>query len=155
MPLLAASGIMADATGTEIATILATFNREGVREEEQPTALDLTHKVAEALTWIRSSAADCQRTAATTVADNYWATNTVWPGIVAQWLSGAGLAQIAADWDLFEGNVQRGLLKIANLLEEWGAIATLRADLPMLEKLAALRFLRDDIVVDSIYLRMN
>jgi hypothetical protein len=157
MPLLAASGVMDAATGEEIATILATFNREGVREEEQPTLadLDLTPAVSTALSWIRTRAADCQRSATTTVADNYWATNTVWPGIVAQWLGGAGLAQISADWDLFEGNVQRGLLKIANLLEEWGAIATLRADLPMLEKLASLRFLRDDIVVDSLYLRMN
>jgi superfamily II RNA helicase len=138
MPLLAASGVMTDATGEEIATILSTFNREGVREEEQPTLadLDLTPAVTSALTWIRTRAADCQRTATTTVADNYWTTNTVWPGIVAQWLGGAGLAQIAADWDLFEGNVQRGLLKIANLLEEWGAIATLRTDLATLEKLA-------------------
>jgi hypothetical protein len=157
MPLLAASGVMDAATGEEIATILATFNREGVREEEQPTLadLDLTPTVSTALSWIRTRAADCQREATTTVADDYWRTNTVWPGIVAQWLGGAGLAQIAADWDLFEGNVQRGLLKIANLLEEWGAIATLRTDLATLEKLAGLRFLRDDIVVDSIYLRMN
>lgn len=157
MPLLAASGVMDSATGEEIATILATFNREGVREEEQPALadLDLSPTVAATLTWIRSRAADCQREAGTTVADDYWSTNTVWPGIVAQWIGGAGLAQIAADWGIFEGNVQRGLLKIANLLEEWGAIATLRCDLATLEKLAALRFLRDDIVVDSIYLRMK
>jgi hypothetical protein len=55
---------------------------------------------------------------------------------------------------LFEGNVQRGLLRVANLLEEWGSVATLRQDLATLEKLSSLRFLRDEVIVDSLYLRL-
>jgi hypothetical protein len=45
---------------------------------------------------------------------------------------------------------------VANVLEEWSAIATLRRDLPMLEKMATVRLVagREDIVVDSLYLRI-
>jgi hypothetical protein len=49
---------------------------------------------------------------------------------------------------------QRGLLRVASLLEEWGAIATLRSDVDTLEKLSGLRLLRDEVIVDSLYLRL-
>jgi hypothetical protein len=65
-----------------------------------------------------------------------------------------GVSEIARDFGIFEGNVQRGLLRVANLLEEWAAIATLRSDLATLEKLNNLNFLRSEIVVDSLYLRI-
>jgi hypothetical protein len=73
---------------------------------------------------------------------------------VAQWLAGDSISQIASAFGMFEGNIQRALLRIANILEEWAAIATVRRDLATLEALASLRFLRDEIVIDSIYLRM-
>jgi hypothetical protein len=74
--------------------------------------------------------------------------------VAARWIAGYGLTQIATEFGLFEGNVQRGLMRIVNLLEEWGAIATLRSDLATLEGLRALKFMRDEIIVDSLYLRL-
>jgi hypothetical protein len=86
--------------------------------------------------------------------ESYWRLSALWVNVASMWLSGAGLTAIATTVGLFEGNVQRGLLQIANLLEEWASIATLRNDLAALEKLRTIHFLRDELIVDSLYLRL-
>jgi superfamily II RNA helicase len=141
----------------DIPCVLATFLREGSDPEDAPeldlsaaarTAIKMVAKQAES--WFSFDGIHGPRSP-----DSMWRLSRLWPAIAAQWMAGASVAEIAATWSLMEGNVQRGLLKVANLLEEWGALATVRRDLATLEKLANLRFLRDDIVVDSIYLRLN
>jgi hypothetical protein len=96
-----------------------------------------------------------------------------WLGVGTSDASGAGLTEIAAEFGLFEGNVQRGLLRVANILEEWATVCELRRDLAGLEKIrgfrcgqetatlvthpervGGFRFLRDEIVTDSLYLRL-
>ena len=64
------------------------------------------------------------------------------------------LSKIAADFGMFEGNIQRALMRVANLLEEWKSIATIRNDLATLESLSKLVFLRGEVVSDSLYLRL-
>ena len=86
---------------------------------------------------------------------DFWQLSALWGCVVARWVAGAGLTEIASEFELFEGNIQRGLLRVANLLEEWAAICELRADLEGLERVRGLRFLRDEIVVDSLYLRLH
>jgi superfamily II RNA helicase len=156
MSVLAESGKLTDANATDIAIVLAAFSREAAGpEEEQPCVadLDISPNARAALEWL-GDAADRLSREDTTSPTGYWALNSTWPAIVARWLEGAPLATLATEFGLFEGNIQRGLLKVANLLEEWGAVATIRTDLPTLEELTTSRFLRDDIIVDSIYLRM-
>jgi hypothetical protein len=48
--------------------------------------------------------------------------------------AGADLTQIATEFELFEGNVQRGLMRIANILEKWASLYEIRSDLEGLEK---------------------
>jgi hypothetical protein len=86
--------------------------------------------------------------------EDFWRLSAPWVVIVARWLAGAGLSEIAAEFGIYEGNVQRGLLRVANILEEWAVVCELRRDLEGLEKIRAFRFLRDEIVVDSLYLRL-
>jgi len=158
MPLLAASGHTDDLSGEEIVCVLAGFLREGSKEDAPSIqSADLSHAATDALYWIDDQARACQQTEDRYKAYSpaeFWTLSPLWVCIVSRWLAGAGLSQIATEFGLFDGNVQRGLLRVANLLEEWGAIATLRKDLATLEKLASLRFLRDDIIVDSLYLRL-
>jgi superfamily II RNA helicase len=160
MALFATSGLLTPPTATaaDIAIVLAAFSREAAGpEEEQPSLADLEVSPAAraALEWLGATADRLSREDTTAVAD-YWSLNTMWPAIVARWLDGAPVATLAAEFGLFEGNIQRGLLKIANLLDEWSAVATIRTDLPTLEAMSAFQLLagRDDIVVDSIYLRL-
>jgi superfamily II RNA helicase len=162
MALLAESTLLtpqtSNATATDIAIVLAAFSREAAGpEEEQPCVADLevTPVARAALEWLGATADRLARED-TTAPTRYWSLNTMWPAIVARWLDGAAVATLATEFGLFEGNILRGLLKIANLLDEWSAVATIRTDLSTLEALSAFQLLagRDDIVVDSIYLRL-
>jgi superfamily II RNA helicase len=160
VPVLADSGRTADLTGEEIACVLAGFLREGGGREEDAPAIDdcgLRDHVVAVLDWVdgvaRTMRTDEDRLRIFSPLD-FWALSSLWVAIVAQWIAGAGLSEIAATFDMFEGNVQRGLLRVANLLEEWAAVAELRKDLATLEKIRGLRFLRDEVIVDSLYLRL-
>ncbi len=161
MPQLAASGVMDPVPAAEIPCVLATFLREGgEKEEEEAVAFSengLAPETVAALHWCEKAAGDAvdvERRERAIGPTGFWNLSRNWVSIVAAWTSGLSVAEIARDFGLFEGNVQRGLLRVANLLEEWAAIATLRSDLATLEKLNSLNFLRSEIVVDSLYLRM-
>ena len=156
MPMLAASGILKEATAAEIACVLAAFLQEGVKDDE-PTGCSSGATDPEALHWIRTQADICQKTEdrnRVLSPAGFWRLSTQWPLIVARYLEGWALPQIAAEFGLFEGNIQRGILRIANLLDEWTALATLSQNLEMVEKMGALKFLNEEIVVDSLYLRL-
>jgi superfamily II RNA helicase len=152
MPLLADAECMKPLTGEEIAVVLATFLTDGIDSSDSTEASDVLNGVTSA--WIQQTCKDCMALSASETPPEYWKLSHVWPVVVQRWLSGATVTEIAAEFGLFEGNVFRGLLRVANLLEEWSAIATLRKDLPTLEKLATLNFLRGEIVPDSLYLRL-
>lgn len=84
----------------------------------------------------------------------FWSLSRDWPIVVTLWQAGNSIPAIATLTGIMEGNIQRSLLRVANLLEEWRAIATLRSDLPTLEALSSLTFLRGELVCDSLYLRL-
>ena len=86
----------------------------------------------------------------------YWDITTQWVEPVSRWLAGDHVAAICADAGIFEGNFTRGILKIANLLDEWEALATYCQHTGEIEKIAAVRplLVRDVVVPDSIYLRI-
>ena len=54
----------------------------------------------------------------------------------------------------YEANFTKVILKASNLVEELTAIATLRTDVELLEKLKDVRLVRDIVVPDSLYLRL-
>ena len=153
MPLLAAGGAVAELTAEEIACVVAGFLREG---GDQSTLSDsgLRPEALAALYWIDRQVGLCMRTETVESPVGFWNLSTMWVCIAARWLAGSGLTQIAEEFDLFEGNVQRGLMRIANLLEEWASLCEIRRDLEGLEKVKGLRFLRDELIVDSLYLRL-
>jgi hypothetical protein len=160
MSLLADSGRAADIPADELACVLAAFLQEGGGSADSApplSAADLGKTAEKTLHWLDACSIDCQRdedAAGLFAPNSYWSLSSLWVCVASRWICGAGLSEIASEFGLFEGNVQRGLLRIANLLEEWGAVATIRTDLAMLEKLRSLKFLRDDVIVDSLYLRL-
>ena len=159
MPLLATSGRCKDLSGDEIACLLAGFLREGGGQEEGSSIFDvgLRTEVTDILMWIDATARGFEKEEDRLKyfsPTGFWDLSPLWVCVTARWIAGVGLTQLAAEFEMFEGNIQRGLMRIANLLEEWGSLATLRRDLVTLEKLGSLRFLRDEIVVDSLYLRL-
>jgi hypothetical protein len=145
-------------TAEESACVLAAFLREGGSTSEvRLSDSTLSRSALDVLRWIDAKAGELETDeggAGVIAPTGFWSLSALWVCITERWLAGDSLTRIAADFDLFEGNIQRGLMRIGNLLEEWAAIAELRRDLGTLEKIRGLRFLRDEIVVDSLYLRL-
>lgn len=161
MPLLAVSGKADVLTPAELPCILAAFIREGGsgKPGEDPTLDDagLRPEALSVLTWLDAQTQACQADEDRTRVlspPGFWELSALWVCVVSRYVAGAGLAEIAATFGIFEGNVQRGLLKVANLLEEWATLCELRRDLAGLERVRGFTMLRDDVVVDSLYLRL-
>ena len=155
MPLLAVEGRLADLTAEEIACVLAGFLREGGKDVEVTLETSGVRREAlDALYWINDRALSLQRSEREPSPESFWNLSALWVCVTARYVAGCTVTQIAEEFGLFEGNVQRGLMRVANLLEEWSAICEIRRDLAGLEKVRALCFLRDDIIVDSLYLRL-
>jgi hypothetical protein len=66
------------------------------------------------------------------------------------------ISALCADYGIFEGNFVRSVLKVANVLDELCALATLESDTKLLETLegARTRLVRDVVVPDSLYLHL-
>ena len=146
---------------TELLTILAIFLGDSPRDEPVPISqLSVKGSVREELGRIAEDArVGYQRERAHGLPDDlpFWTLTTEWVEPVAAWVSGGTLLPaVAADFGLFEGNLQRALMKLMGLVEEFRAMATLRADIGWLAVLegAQMVVLRDVVVAESLYLRI-
>ncbi len=154
-------GVFGDLSGADVVSVLALFMADGERREEDPTIADI--HVDNAVRWACETldrAAEEWRLAESAAGllspAGYWSTAPMWVEVAARWLAGEAAATICADFGLYEGNFIRGILKLSNLVEEMIALATLRNDVGMLERLHAVggTLVRDIVVPDSLYLRL-
>jgi len=158
-PLLV--NVLQKVPATELPIVMAAMLTEGQTSDNvEPPALGshgLSEHTMEALWWLSGKAEEClaaEEVAGITSAANFWKLSLLWVAVVARWQSGMSVPAIATEFGLFEGNVLRGLLRVSNMLEELAAVAQLRKDLDLLERLRSFVFLRGEIVTDSIYLRL-
>lgn len=87
----------------------------------------------------------------------FWSLATLWTEIGTDWVLGTlSAAEIAQKYEIYEGNLMRGLHKLANLVNEWISMATYKADVDMLETLKDAQniLLRDIAQPESLYLRL-
>lgn len=86
----------------------------------------------------------------------FWSLATLWVQIATDWLAGAAAGALVIKYGIYEGNLMRGLHKLANLVNEWISLATFTADVDALEKIkdAPQKILRDIAVPESLYLRL-
>jgi hypothetical protein len=88
--------------------------------------------------------------------EQVWATTLQWTEPLYWWLTEeVHISTVCAEYGLFEGNFVRGLLKLANILDEWLSLATYCEHADQIEKVTVLRSLlvRDLAVPDSLYLK--
>jgi superfamily II RNA helicase len=87
---------------------------------------------------------------------NYWLLTTTWVEPIWRWIHGEHASVICNEYGLFEGNFVRSVLRVANMVDEWIAVATFVEDIALLEKLQSVRQLlvRDFLVPDSLYLHL-
>lgn len=88
----------------------------------------------------------------------YWSLSTEWVEPIAQWISNPDmiLPRLAADFGLFEGNIQRALMKLMGLVEEFRSLCELSGEVRWLRALEGAQemILRGVVVAESLYLRL-
>ena len=157
-PLLAESNYLKDLSPAEAACVLAAFMKEGKESEELSLAdTKLSKDAIDVLYWLDDTKIACrldEDKAGVMAPAGFWSLSTLWPCVASRWLAGHGLSEIAAEFGLFEGNVQRGLLRLSNIVDEWKAVAEIRGDLETLEAFQGLQITREELITDSLYLRL-
>lgn len=166
-PLLIArlyeSELLKDASAEEIVGVLGCFitEKEALDKSTHPNALPATisARVKSTLltidTWTQTGLA-IEAKYGLDSPPEFWSLSTLWVEIGTEWYNGAEAAELAARYEIYEGNLMRGLLKLANLLNEWINMATVKANVDMLSRLreAPSRLLRDIAQPESLYLRL-
>jgi superfamily II RNA helicase len=154
-------GTATELLAEEVVTVLAVFLGEGEKQQTPVDALQVPDAVKDCLWAIDSEARRCQEVEVACGAprppkDGYWQLNASWVEPIWRWLQGTEVADLCTDYELYEGNLMRMLLKLVNVLEEWRSLATLATDTLMLQKLVGmeLRLLRGIAICDSLYLRL-
>lgn len=86
----------------------------------------------------------------------YWTIHNYWPEIVYRWMAGDEMGVLCAEYEVYEGNFMKAILKTANIVDEWVTLATYTKNLGVLETLREIRtdLVRGLVVPDSLYLRL-
>jgi superfamily II RNA helicase len=86
----------------------------------------------------------------------YWIVHNYWPEIIYRWMGGDEMGVLCAEYEVYEGNFMKAILKTANIVDEWLTLATYTKNLEVLETLREIRvdLVRGLVVPDSLYLRI-
>ena len=144
-------------SGEDLISVLAVF-MELDEKAEMPSlgSLGLSDEVRGILEWLDDTAYKFQVVEKSGSPVGYWDLTLQWIIPLRRWLAGEHIATICAEHEIFEGNFTRAILKIANLLDEWLALATYCEHVSQIEKIGSLKplLVRDVVIPDSIYLRI-
>ena len=149
----------------DLLTVLAVFlgelgDSDDVTKNKHPSELNVSAAIRDELLRVGDDAKlGCKReSAANLVVDvGYWSLSTEWVEPIAAWVLGDEiLPVVAAEFEIFEGNLQRALMKLMGLVDEFRALATLAGNTGWLEVLEGAQavVLRDVVVAESLYLRL-
>jgi len=164
-PLLLAklyeSGLLKDAKPEEIVGVLATFivDREALDKSVDPSELNITTRMASTLfqidKWAQEGIAIDTKYGIHSP-EEFWCLSTFWIGIASEWMMDATAPELLSRYEVYEGNLMKGLLKLASLVNEWITIATYKADVDMLHRLRTTPeyLLRGIAQPESLYLRL-
>jgi len=87
--------------------------------------------------------------------EEYWEVSPYWMAPIYEWAKGEKpLNLLCAEYELYEGNFVKAILKVQSILQEWTTLATYKQDLEMLEILRDFTLVRDVVVPASLYLTM-
>jgi len=154
-------GLHKKLSGNELLTVMACFIDE--KETDATPSLDdmnVSKSVKDALYAIDKISREYMKLESDNGVysrESFWKLSTTWIEPVSRWLDGEDSpAQICADYCLFEGNFVRSILRIANITDEWNAMATYLEDVELLDSLRHVygKLIRDMLVPDSLYLHL-
>jgi len=159
--------ISAPPTLVHLLQILATFvaekgDRSEVEQNKSPDSLDVDPYVKEALWKLDEDAKEFQKKeklSGLPSDPDYWALSTEWIEPLRTWVEHPDepLASVASKHELFEGTFQKAIFKLAALVEEFQAMASLCNAIDLLRVLEGSRplILHDVVIAESLYLRLT
>ena len=160
---LYASNLLANATCEEIVATLGSLivDREAQQKTVHPSCLspEISDRVKDTLiamdSWCQQGIAIDKRHGVQSP-EGFWSLTTLWVEIGHDWLTGTSAAELTKCYEIYEGNLMRGLLKLMNIVNEWITIATYKTDVRMLETLKTVQttLLRDIAQPESLYLTL-
>ena len=159
MTELYVAGTLHSLTGDELVCVLACF-QEKKDKERMPSLseLSVTTGIREALQHIQCMARDMEALEQKVgyPIEGYWNTSTTMVEPIRRWMEGEHASVLCAEYELFEGNFMRCILKLANIVEEWLSLAMYCQHTDQIEKVNEVksRLLRDLVSSDSLYLRL-
>jgi len=146
-------GVLHSLSSHELVSTLSCFLGDSRNNDSSPHGLPL-------LTQIEAMAASYEALEASlgvplSVKDN-WAISTDMVEPMRRWMQGEHASIICAEYELFEGNFIRAVMKLANILDEWLAMATYCQHVEQVNKITEVRqyLVRDLVMSDSLYLRL-
>jgi superfamily II RNA helicase len=152
-------GSLHSLTGDELVCVLSCF-QESKDTEEQPSLSDLhvSAPVIHAIQRVQQLAKECE-TLEQKVGypiEGYWKTSTMMVEIMRRWMEGEHASVLCVEYNMFEGNFIRSVMKIANMLDEWLSLATYCQHTEQVEKINEVRsrIVRDIVLSDSLYLHL-
>ena len=168
------SGLLEKLSGEEIMAVMGAFVCEGKDEEEKGyySSRDVRApgSVVDALEFLEAKAKEMdglERSIGALGREGYWKLGYMWVEVCGRWLcpdaegleigeTGGLAGAICQEYDIYEGNFTRGIMKLSNLHEELMALATLDANVALMDKLIPLqgRLVRGLVIPDSLYLRV-
>jgi len=88
--------------------------------------------------------------------ESSWKMGTTWVAPLWDWMNGESVARICANYQVYEGNLIRSVLKLQNMLDEWRSMASFCEHTDVLDKLkdANQLLVREAVIQDSLYLHL-
>jgi superfamily II RNA helicase len=154
------SGALTELSGQEILALLGAFLAEQQKGDDVPIEIYCSGAVAAAykqLEGVRERLVADESAIVTTATDvDYWFIGREYVDLIYGWLDGQMAKDLCATYGCYEANLTKAVLKASNLLDELEAVATLRSEVGLLEKIVPMRplLVRDIAQPDSLYLRL-
>ena len=132
MSSLYLSGLLKDASGPEVICVLSCMleGKDGGKEEgtlDVRQVFGATEAVVAAYGFLQAEARRGMEVEAwhgVPSPTKFWELQTMWMDVAARWTGGQSVPEICAEFDIFEGNLLRGLMKMNTLLTEWMTLAS-------------------------------
>lgn len=151
--------ILHNLTADELVSTLACFLEEK-ENDNSPTVydLDVSDEIKLAINKMRETIEkyrDIEDRIGYPVQD-YWNYSLQMIEPIKMWIDGCDASFICQTFGIFEGNLIRAIMKMANILDEWLSMATYCQHVDQVNKINEIRqkIIRDIVVSDSLYLHL-
>jgi len=143
--------LLHELSGDELVTVLACFMEKKSNADDHHT-----HPIVLTIDKIAAEYMELELQYMENPEYHYWSISTEMMEPMRKWMEGVHASVICAEHGLFEGNFIRCIMKTANMLDEWLAMATYCQHIEQVDKVMEVRqrVVRDVVSGESLYLRL-